>query len=163
MPYHHVVVTLPGGGNLAIPNASFDVVCGLQVAAFAWPVPSPVEPPYPIAALTVTLAAPQRLLAGTTAVYTVMLANPTDAAVPLDPCPNFIQVLEAPMVKDLHQLNCAEAKPIPPHGQEFFVMHLVVPDDAASGQTTLHWNLAAGLDAHASTMVEVQADPHRPA
>lgn len=160
--YQHVVVTLPGGGDIVIPGASFDGICGLSVTAFAWPVPSPVALPEPIAALKVTIAAPQRLRAGTTAVYAVMLANPTGAAVTLGPCPNFIQGLQGTAAdKDSHRLNCAAAKPIAPHGQESFIMHLVVPDDAANGQTALTWSLVAPGHDSASALVEVQADSNR--
>ena len=164
--YHHVVVTLPGGGDIVLSGLSLTLACGLHVGAFALPVPlpEPVTSANPIAAITASLmVAPQQLEAGTTAIYAAVITNPTDAVITLDPCPNFLQYLSGTTVKDRHQLNCADAKPIPPHAQETFVMHIVVPDDAPDGHSTLSWNLFSPGGATATAMVEIRADPHRPA
>jgi hypothetical protein len=42
---------------------------------------------------------------------------------------------------EAHQLNCAKAAPIPPHGTEWFEMQVKVPEDAPLGSNGLFWRL----------------------
>ncbi|HYY09805.1 MAG TPA: hypothetical protein VE781_02650, partial [Kineosporiaceae bacterium] len=85
--YHHVAVTLSGGGTVTATDRdeALDVTCGLGVGHFFLQQADVPEPPDPLAPLHVTLELPPSVAAGDPLVYVVALTNPTQQPVSLDP------------------------------------------------------------------------------
>jgi hypothetical protein len=86
------------------------------------------------------------LRAGTTASYTVTLANRSRAPLRLLPCPSYTEYLGVfsgpgrPLyLLRYYYLNCAATGPIPARGSVTFAMRMPVP--AGAGQAKLDWQL----------------------
>jgi hypothetical protein len=100
--------------------------------------PAATPPPDPYAAVTVTLSAPASVAPGTAVHYTVTLSNP-GAAVPMTPCPVYVE--ELGKTRLTYRLNCAGG--VLPPGDTRFAMTLALPDWAPAGAYQLDWQLAA--------------------
>lgn len=100
--------------------------------------------PDPRTSLRVAVDAPASWVAGTVVPYTVVLDNPTDQPIALDPCPAFVHAIGT--FRAHRQLNCAEAAAVPARGATRFAMELRVPGSAAPGPVELTWTLATPVD-----------------
>jgi hypothetical protein len=157
-PYHHVAITLPGGGTVSVdvPDG-LDTGCSLSVSELSGPAPTtPAPSADPLASLQVALDAPATVAAGDTLVYVARVSNPTGEAISLDRCPSYVQ--RASGVADLkedYELNCGPVGQIAAHATVRFEMRLAVPADALSGELDLTWSLAMPDAPTAKTAVTV--------
>jgi hypothetical protein len=110
---------------------------GVTRAEAAPPIPSYL--PLPLAALVATIQAPSTAKAGADLDYLVTLTNPTSTAIPLEPCPSYVESTDH--AKGVHRLNCEQAHAVPASGSETFAMRLHLDDDTLSGSTHLVWGL----------------------
>lgn len=105
------------------------------VSTFGVPALPPPGNVSPLDVLTVTVAMPARVKAGSTLAYTVTLHNRSGHAVALRPCPSYEEYVLAPgavpgpVRSAFHRyyLNCPAAPPIPAHGSVTFAMRVPVP------------------------------------
>jgi hypothetical protein len=148
--YHHVIVTVPGGGTKTL-NGTFDVVCGLVTSRFGVVEPQAVYPPQWYAGVTAGIAVPEAVDAGSTLTYVVTLTNPTRRTTVINPCPGYIEDLWGGGVDDItgHGLNCNSVHQILPSGRIRYEMRLAVPKNAPAGDDTLQW-MISGPDAPAA-------------
>jgi hypothetical protein len=150
-----LVLDLPnGGGSLRVP---FDVqspvspVCdsgtmspvGLlrgpfSPAGYTWP-PGPVY-----LTVDIAIAAPVSVKRGSTLVYFVTVRNADKVDYPLDPCPNYHELLAGKQAVGAYQLNCSTVHHIAPGASVKFEMRLTLPGDVALGPNRLTWALADG-------------------
>ncbi len=114
---------------------------------------------YPWHALTVTLAGPHSAAVGSTAQFTVRLANRTSAAIALTPCPAFD--LTVGYQTSSYGLNCAGAPNdvIAPGASLSFALPVPLSHNLASGSSTdvsrsLGWQPDAHSP-HAKAMVKL--------
>jgi hypothetical protein len=159
--YHHLLVALPdAGGSVAVDAAEgLDLTCGLHLTRFFVPQPEQPEQPTPPQRLSAAFEAPDGVIAGTTLVYVVDLANRSDQPVPLDPCPAYIQAAPRPSaVKDIETLNCAPAGPIPARGTVRFEMRMPIPADTPAGELEIFWSLI-GPELEAAASVDIAVTP----
>jgi hypothetical protein len=135
--YRNLAFTLPAGGRLRT-NASIAVDCWLDVSAFGLPerfAPPKARPGTP-GTLQARISLPPSAGAGATINYTVTLANPTDVAVRLDPCPSYTEDVRS------FALNCDTVHAIPPHGRIDFAMSLQLPEKyTRAGLVKIVWRL----------------------
>lgn len=152
--YVSLLVGLPGGGSVTVrppDDASgapprWSPECSVSVGTIGIPSPDPTYVPRPMASLRPTLALPASVRAGETLRYTVTLTNQTDAPIPLDPCPDYQQLVPLAPIKDPHQLNCGAAAPVAAHGRETFAMELSIPASTSTGPHRLQWLLLVGMN-----------------
>jgi hypothetical protein len=104
----------------------------------------------PLRRLTSSVTGPATATSGERVSYTVTLANPTDAPVPLAPCPGYLQELSSQGSGDaaghsssqLYQLNCRPVAAVPAHGELRFEMVAVVPAELKAGrQLRVGWRI----------------------
>jgi hypothetical protein len=138
-----VRVTFPGRGSWWSGRSPLTVyACGAatpSVMGFGMPVPEPAPAPSPLNVLTVSRSMPDTLAPGSTATYTITLANPTATAVPLSPCPSYTEFLAPVGQKPFfsgtyYYLNCAAAPQVPAHGAVTFAMRIQVPLTAGAAK-----------------------------
>ncbi len=164
--YHHVNITLPGGGTVALNQASdgLDVTCGLHVTPFFAPQPAQAQPePHdPLSDLQVALDVPKAVPAGTTLTYVAALTNPTDQVISLKRCPGYLEAgVGPPPVKEAYALNCSPVHAIAPKATIRFEMRLHVPDQAPAGTFTFRWSLAVPFDVSSNASINVNAATNR--
>lgn len=141
----------PPGGS---PTLGVIKTCspGLVVSRLGVP---PVEPtsflPLPLGGLQVSITAPATVKAGSVLEYVVTLANPTDEAIELSPCPSYVESM--PQAKESYQLNCIPGLLVPAHGSVPFDMRLNVPEFLEPPtELTLTWALEVALGNSTSPM-----------
>jgi hypothetical protein len=122
---------------------------GVTRAEAAPPMPSYL--PLPLAALVATIQAPSTARAGADLDYLVTLTNPTSTAIPLEPCPSYVESTDH--AKGVHRLNCEQAHAVPANGSETFAMRLHLDDDTVSGSTRLVWGLSLVVEGRAPATV----------
>lgn len=146
-----------GGGNLTLDGVYLDTLCGpakvLQMEAVQDEPKQAAKVAANLAAagkslglreLTGALTAPESVARGETLRYTVTLANPTNAAIKLAPCPSYTQSLytEGRAQNSTYMLNCAGAAgQIPAGASVSFAMEAVVPADMTGSGMKLSWSL----------------------
>jgi hypothetical protein len=141
--YGDVRLRLADGGQLRL-HISLNVTCGVGIEQWHRPAPPPSADP--LTALTVAVEAPPSVRVGQTLAFVVILSNPTDAAISLERCPDYLTYVDsAAKIAASHQLNCA-VPAIPAHGRVRFAMRLlIVPQGPFSGTlagpTTLVWSM----------------------
>jgi Protein of unknown function (DUF4232) len=90
--------------------------------------------------------------------FVVVLRNRSQETVRFDHCPSYVQQLVPAGQVEVHDLNCAKAKPLAPGKSEGFAMQLRVPKDAPAGGNGLFWALdpfgAKQPQLHAAATVE---------
>jgi len=151
-----------GSGRVRVGfPVTLNLVCGLDVSRFGAPPPPPPESRSPLNVLTATVATPATLTAGTTASYTVTLANHGDAPLRLAPCPSYTEylgVFSGPgrpwYLARRYYLNCAASGPIPARGSVTFAMRMPVP--SGTGQAKLGWQLQ-GTNVATALVVTIRA------
>jgi hypothetical protein len=149
-----VVVTLPDGSVIrsgrtidGVPRCDAPKSpSSLTVGNFSpIPAPDPTDPPIlGIEALQVALETPDHATPGHSLQYVAILRNPTSEPISLDPCPAYLERLNArggPVVAD-YLLNCS-AQPFIDAGQSVrFAMVLDIPASlAADPDAALVWSL----------------------
>jgi hypothetical protein len=142
--YHHLAITLPGGGTIRVDDPSgLDVGCGVHLTRFFVRPADLPQPHDPLSDLQVSLEAPPSVAAGSTLVYVVDMTNPTDHAISLDRCPGYVEVAFGSPIKEVYELNCAPVRAIAAHRVVRFAMRLPIPADTPAGSLRLEWSLAA--------------------
>jgi hypothetical protein len=141
-------VTLGVGGGqvwVSFPRSQpLSVITGGSISVSTFGVPAPPQGliSSPLDALTVAIAAPGAVTAGTTADYRVTLRNSTSHAIALSPCPSYAEFV-APagtsLSQDIHRyfLNCGAVSAIPARGSVTFAMRVAVP--SAPGRAKYGW------------------------
>jgi hypothetical protein len=146
-----VVLLMPDGGRLAL-HADVQTTCAVWIAAQWYRARFDITVS-PMHVLQASIQAPELAPAGRPDEYVVTLANPTDTAIALDPCPNYQQfVMSVKTSGGNYGLNCPTS-PIPAHGSVRFAMVMSIPTDAPIGATQLYWSLTGG--ARATRLVEM--------
>ena len=130
--YRDLTFRLPDGRRL-ITHTRLTRFCGRwQMSRFGLPLRTAAElPPKPgsVDSLRVTVSLPPTARAGATLRYLVTLANPTDTAVRLDPCPSYTEAV-ASVHRNLHPaffLNCDTVRLIAPGRRVRYEMRLRLP------------------------------------
>jgi hypothetical protein len=144
--YRTLFLVLDGGRVRVEFPAALNLICGLDASRFGAPPPPPPGSRSPLNVLTLTIAIPATLTAGTTASYTVTLRNHSRAPVRLTPCPSYTEYLGVFTGPGKHlylerhfYLNCAAIRRIPAHRSVTFAMRIPVP--AQAGQAKFDWQL----------------------
>ncbi len=146
--YAQVAVGVRGGQvRVSFPRSQpLSVLTGTGIAVSAFGLPAPPQGliSSPLDALTVALAAPSAMPAGTTVDYRVTLRNPTSHAVALSPCPSYAEFVAPPgtsLSQDTHRyfLNCGAVSAIPARGSVTFIMRVAVP--STTGPAKYGWIL----------------------
>jgi hypothetical protein len=106
----------------------------------------------PLAALTATVEGVPTAKPGDLVTYHVRLDNRTGSAIPLDPCPGYLQerfsqgTAELRAINDsaLYRLNCRPVTSIPANGSIRFAMGVHIPTELTTGrQLTVTWRMIA--------------------
>lgn len=140
--YRSVEVELPGG-TIALPGLDL-VLCDNEVfAGFmpAAPPPAPRPAPGTLPTLTAHIDSPTKVRAGSTLRYVVVLANPTDTDVALEPCPVYEEFIGGPsgQTRDVLRLNCTSTHAIRAHTEVSYDMVIRVP--SPGGRAKFEWSL----------------------
>jgi hypothetical protein len=182
--YHHLSVTLPGGGTVPVTvpggRPAFDPTCGFEVGHFYDPIPQPDPPPPPYAGLVASLTLPDWAQAGSELDYVVTLTNPTVQAIGLDPCPGYVEAANSgqtqtivthpslppakqdprqvpiALAKQAYALNCATVTTIPAHQAVRYQMRLQLPPTTPPGSTNIYWSLWSAGKVFTTGAVEVR-------
>jgi len=153
--YHAVTVLLPhDSGSVLIDHVTFDVACGLDESQLGVQPPTPSEfsaPPGSLASLQASNSMPTRVQSGTVLRYTVVLYNPTNKTVTWRRCPNYTElVLTTPEIgksqrfSHTYELNCAQAKNLPPGHSDKFTMDLLLGKVQKGSEAKFSWELDTG-------------------
>jgi hypothetical protein len=160
--YHHLDITLPGGGTVSLDRAAgFDLTCGLHLTKFFVQQPVQAAPHDPLSDLQVSLETPATVSAGDTLIYVADLSNPTDQPISLDRCPGYVETAR-PMstpVKEVYALNCDSVAVIAARQTVRFEMRMRIPSDTSPGTLTVFWALAGPEEGSGSATVSVPANP----
>jgi hypothetical protein len=100
--------------------------------------------PWTTAAAAITASVPSQPVharRGAMLHFVVVLRNTSRETVRFDRCPSYVQQLVPAGQVEVHNLNCAAAKPIAPGGREAFAMEIRVPKNAPPGGNGLFWGL----------------------
>jgi hypothetical protein len=112
----------------------------------------------PLSSLNATVNAPQTVARGTVLTYQLTLANPSQAAVALSPCPSYTEVLgggDSNAVQQTLVLNCQAGASIAAGAALTYQIELSVPASAAPGDTKLTWQLQVPNGPVAGTIITV--------
>jgi hypothetical protein len=153
--YHAITVLLPNdNGSVIIGHVMFDVACGLDESQLGVQPPTASEisaPPGSLASLQASISKPARARFGTVLKYTVVLYNPTNRTLAWQRCPNYTElVLTTPEIGEsqrfshTYELNCAQAKNIPPGHSDKFAMELLLGKVQNSSEAKFSWELETG-------------------
>ena len=153
--YHTVIVTIPGGGQVAI-RRPLDVLCGLFTGRFGVTGPPQryIQPPW--TRVRVALELPASVTAGTVLRYIVNLTNPAGQPMRLSPCPGYSQGVGV-AGKTVLELNCSAVpgQQLPARRTVRFAMRIPVPGDTPTGPTWVGWSIAGSVTAYAHGTVRV--------
>jgi hypothetical protein len=84
---------------------------------------------------------PVRAKRGGMLAFVVVLKNTSSETLRFDRCPSYVEQLVPSGQVEVHNLNCAAAKPLAPGAKEAFAMRLRVPKNAPIGGNGLFWAL----------------------
>jgi len=140
--YHHLVVSLPGGGQTVV-NGALDLSCGgisvdplgvRQPPFHAWYSP-----------LMIGVSIPASVNAGGTLTYVVTLTNPTASPARINRCPGYIETATGKGINIVQTkaLNCDRVGEIPASGQVRYQMRMHIPNTTPSGAAVVTWTLDA--------------------
>jgi hypothetical protein len=132
-------LVLDDGGVLPL-EVSLHADCGVGMSPWTRPDPgSTADPAW--SSLIISMELPASVRIGQTLEYVVVLTNPTDTAIALTPCPNYIQSLALQKAGGPHQLNCSVSE-IPPRRAVRYAMRMLIPDYViTTGPIDLDWEL----------------------
>jgi hypothetical protein len=130
---------LPGGGDVTA-HGPFNSACGVGVSRIGQPS-RPAPDPHAYVGLTLSLDRPTSADAGTTLRFTVTLANHSDHAVWLAPCPVYQEGIFASRRSHLHtyRLNCATVGSISAGQAVVYAMQIPVP--TTTGEAKFGWSI----------------------
>jgi hypothetical protein len=133
------ILGLPGGGNVTA-QGHFDSACGVGVSRIGQPS-RPAPDPRAYAGLTLSVDRPASADAGTTLRFTVTLANHSDHAVKLVPCPVYQEGIFAGRRsrQRTYRLNCATVGSIGVGQMVVYAMQIPVP--TATGEAKFGWSI----------------------
>jgi hypothetical protein len=120
-----------------------------------------VTDPGSLASLTASVAAPAAIVIGSVLRYSVTLTNPTTTAVPLSPCPDFMQSLDvipskhATTVGFRGTLNCGQAPNTISPGESVTLDYELDTTGQIPGPGRLAWNLLDGPSAAVTTQTRL--------
>jgi hypothetical protein len=101
---------------------------------------------------------PDKARAGTTVGFVVALANTTDVAVSLSPCPSYTMVINPgrPTVHTLY-LNCDKVTVIPPGATVRYAMELAIPSEVSPDWplAKFGWSLNTGFGPYAGGALKI--------
>jgi hypothetical protein len=156
-------LALPGGGSLDVGYSAVTpcVDPGRPATVGVRPF-QPAPPAEPGGWTNVRVQAAVRSLSGEPAApharrgellrFAIELRNPNQqATIGFARCPALAELLAPAGVTEVHQLNCAAARPIPPGAASLFEMRVRVPAGAPLGSNGLFW----ALDVTGSRPLEV--------
>jgi hypothetical protein len=112
-----------------------------------------VTTPGTLASLTAIVSAPGTIVIGTILRYSLTLTNPTNTAVPLTPCPDFVQRIDvvplksATTVQVRGPLNCPPAPKTLAPGESVTFDYQLDTSGEVPGPGTLTWQLVDGSSA----------------
>ena len=150
---------LPTVVNVILPRAGGVLVAELQVSGYSCSeggsffnvdAVGTQDPSGPLAndssGLAATMTLPAAVGPGQTLEFRVILENPSDEPIALEPCPNhFIELADGPVDDPdpvFYRLNCEGAGGFVPANEKIvFEMVYEVPDDLTPGTWTLIWGL----------------------
>ncbi|MEJ3748814.1 hypothetical protein WEI85_36740 [Actinomycetes bacterium KLBMP 9797] len=124
----------------------------LYASGFGEPAQPPPPNDSPLHGVTVAISGPRTARPGEQVTYHVVLANPTNAAIPLDPCPGYLVELfsmgdmtnQPVNTGQLYRLNCRPVAAVAAGGEIRFEMVARVPAELSAGRDlTVTWRLAA--------------------
>jgi len=159
-----VTFTLPnGGGSLSIEIPSsvqveIDSSCGIQTTNFGViPTASSPSTPSPLEAVKVAISAPASVASNSTVTYDVLLTNPTNSSISLNPCPSYLEWLGvgSNRVSGAYELNCSNVSSVGAGSTITYQMLITLPAGFPAGSGTLHWSLG-GTSVFAQTDISVQ-------
>jgi hypothetical protein len=162
--YHDLTFRLPDGRRLLTHTRLTRLCGGWQISRFGLPERTTATvPPSPgsLDALRVSLSLPPSARAGTTLRYLVTIANPTDTAVRLEPCPSYTQAVYLQIESIVHQmsptlfLNCDAVRLIAPGRRVRYEMRLRLPV-MPSGQAKFGWHLNTPNEPGAGTVLAIR-------
>ena len=141
---------LPGGGWIST-DISVTRACGGLFISGLGKAPGPVVEPSPNPGSIETLAVSvegflQQARVATTVHFVVVLANPSQVAVRLSPCPSYTEIINPyePISRSIY-LNCDHVTVIPPGATVRYAMELEVPQplpqQTAFGAAKWSWRL----------------------
>jgi Protein of unknown function (DUF4232) len=150
VPPSAVRITLPNGTghvdadyNAVPPCLDANRPSAIGVSPFETAKVKPVAPWTPAAA-AITASVPSQPVHGKRGAmlhFVVVLRNSSRQTVRFDRCPSYVQQLVPAGQVEVHDLNCAAAKPIAPGKREAFAMQIRVPKNAPDGGNGLFWGL----------------------
>jgi hypothetical protein len=167
--YRALVFALPArGGLVSAPESSLVMMCGfLKMSQFGLPAPQPMAPtpkPGTPDTLTVSVAMPATVRAGTTLRFVVTLANPTRISVRLAPCPRYNEGIYTirGRVSRWYWLNCEQVRSIAAHALVRYAMALPLPTDVPAGLAKFWWALGTPNEPLGGAGITITRKPPRP-
>ena len=161
--YRALRFELPGGGWIST-DLSLTAGCGVLSISGLGKEPGPYVEPTPspgsIGTLRATLEGfPDMARAGTTVDFVVAVANTTDLAVSLSPCPSYTMVF-SPLTPTVHTfyLNCDKVTVIPHRTTVRYAMELAIPRDVAPDWqfgARFGWSLNSGFGPYAGGVIKI--------
>ena len=138
--YHHLVVSMPGGGQ-AVVQSDLDLSCGgFSIDPLGVRQP-PIHAWYSL--LMMNISVPASVNAGGTLTYVVTLTNPTTTPARINPCPGYIETATGRGINivQTHALNCDRMHKIPASGRVRYQMRMRIPNNTRSGAAVVSWTL----------------------
>ncbi|HVF74253.1 MAG TPA: hypothetical protein VM938_04330 [Acidimicrobiales bacterium] len=132
-----------------------EVVSHLLLGSFERLNEAPPPMPSPARSLGAEIWLPPTAMPGEVLYFRVMLRNPTEVAIVLDPCPAFVIELGQNSVGgrrgvsrvDAYALNCTPVEAIDPGKTAEFRMEAEIPPETLPGDLRVSWRLAGpGID-----------------
>jgi hypothetical protein len=121
-----------------------------------------VTTPGTLASLSAMVSAPGTIMVGTILRYSLTLTNPSNTAVPLTPCPDFVQRIDvvplkiATTVQFRGPLNCPPAPKTLSPGESVTFDYQLDTSGEVRGPGTLTWQLLDGSTAAVTTNARLQ-------
>jgi len=162
VPPSAVRITLPNGTghvdadyNAVPPCLDADHPSTIGVSPWETSKVKPTQP-WTTAAASISASVPNqpvRAKRGEMLHFVVLLQNTSRETVTFDQCPAYVQQLVPAGQVEVHDLNCAKAKPIAPGKREAFAIEIRVPENAPLGGNGLFW----GLDPFGAKQPQINA------
>lgn len=152
-----LTVSLAEAKSVELAGTYLSVACGRPILT---DITAPdLAPPDDRSVLEASLLRlPGTITPGAPIKYFVVLANPTDTAVSLQPCPSYSEGVKG-LAPSTYQLNCSDVGEVPPQDRVAFEMQYSVPENARPDQNSFSWvlNVAPPVIAFSEMNVGVSA------